>query len=100
MGLYLQSAPPREIISRMLRNLKDIHRTQEDWVRLIAVEDRLIVLQPDAWQEYRDRGIAWAAQGEIARAIADLETYLARAEDALDIDMISERLGQLRRSQR
>ena len=100
MGLYLQSAPPREIISRMLRNLKDIHRTQEDWVRLIAVEDRLIVLQPDAWQEYRDRGIAWAAQGEIARAITDLETYLARAEDALDIDMISERLGQLRRSQR
>jgi regulator of sirC expression with transglutaminase-like and TPR domain len=100
MGLYLQSAPPREIISRMLRNLKDIHRTQEDWVRLIAVEDRLIVLQPDAWQEYRDRGIAWAAQGEISRAITDLETYLARAEDALDIDMISERLGQLRRSQR
>jgi len=96
MGLYLQSAPPRDIISRMLRNLKEIHKTQEDWPRLIAVEDRLIVLQPDAWPEYRDRGLAWAAQGEAARAISDLETYLAHAEDALDIDAMSERVSQLR----
>src|SRR6478609_3751829 len=44
LGLYLQPAMPREILSRMLRNLKEIHRTQEDWVRLIAVQDRLVVL--------------------------------------------------------
>lgn len=96
MGLYLQSAPPREIISRMLRNLKEIHKTQEDWQRLIPVEDRLIVLQPEGWNEYRDRGLAWAAQGDAERAIADLETYLAHAEDALDIDVISERVSRLR----
>ncbi|MGH8848287.1 MAG: SirB1 family protein [Polaromonas sp.] len=96
IGLYLQSAPPREIISRMLHNLKEIHKSQEDWLRLIAVQDRLIVLQPDAWPEYRDRGLAWAAQGEAARAVADLETYLANAEDALDIDAMAERLARLR----
>ncbi len=33
LGLYLQPAPPREIIGRMLRNLKEIHRAQEDWQR-------------------------------------------------------------------
>jgi regulator of sirC expression with transglutaminase-like and TPR domain len=98
MGLYLQSALPREIISRMLRNLQDIHKTQEDWPRLIAVQDRLIVLQPDAWSEYRERGLAWAAQGEVAQAVADLETYLDHAEDALDLDVISERLAELRRT--
>ena len=98
MGLYLQSALPREIISRMLRNLQDIHKTQEDWPRLIAVQDRLIVLQPDAWSEYRERGLAWAAQGEVAQAVADLETYLGHAEDALDIDVIAERLAELRRA--
>ncbi len=99
MGLYLQSAAPRDIISRMLRNLKEIHKTQEDWLRLIAVQDRLIVLQPEAWIEYRDRGLAWAAQGEAARAVADLETYLAHAEDALDIDAMVERLMELRRGE-
>ncbi len=96
IGLFLQSAPPREIIGRMLRNLKEIHKTQEDWQRLIAVEDRLIVLQPDAWSEYRDRGLAWAVQGQAERAVPDLEKYLARAEDALDLDAVALRLAQLR----
>ncbi|MEP6589418.1 MAG: tetratricopeptide repeat protein, partial [Polaromonas sp.] len=78
------------------RNLQEIHKTQEDWPRLIAVQDRLIVLQPDAWTEYRERGLAWAAQGDVAYAVADLETYLAHADDALDIDAIAERVTQLR----
>ena len=96
MGLYLQSAPPREIIGRMLRNLKEIHKTQEDWLRLIAVEDRLIVLQPDAWPEYRDRGLAWAAQGQAGRAVPDLEIYLEHVDDAMDLVSVSERLAELR----
>ena len=98
IGLYLKSSPPRDIITRMLRNLKDIHKSQEDLPRLIAVLDRLIVLQPDAWPEHRDRALAWAALGDLTRAVADLETYLAHAEDALDIDAMAERLAQLRRS--
>jgi regulator of sirC expression with transglutaminase-like and TPR domain len=100
IGLYLQSAAPRDIIGRMLRNLKEIHKTQEDWLRLIAVEDRLIVLQPDAWSEYRDRGLAWAVQGEPSRAVPDLEKYLAGAEDALDLDSVAEKLSQLRKERR
>ncbi len=96
IGLYLQSASPRDIISRMLRNLKDIHKTQEDWQRLIAVVDRLIVLHPDSWSEYRDRGLAWAVLGHADRATADLETYLAHSRDALDLDAVAERLAELR----
>ena len=96
LGLYLQSAPPRDIISRMLRNLKEIHKTQEDWQRLIAVTNRLIVLHPDAWAEYRDRGLAWAVQGQAALAVPDLEKYLAHAEDAPDIDVVAQRVAQLR----
>ena len=96
LGLYLQSAPPRDIISRMLRNLKDIHRTQEDWQRLIAVSNRLIVLHPDAWGEYRDRGLALAVQGKTALAVPDLELYLAHAQHALDIDVVAQRVARLR----
>ncbi|KTT27852.1 tetratricopeptide repeat protein [Pseudacidovorax intermedius] len=97
LGLYLQPAPPREIVARMLRNLKEIHSAQEDWARLIAVEDRLLVLLPEAWAEYRDRGLAHAEQGHTAQAVQDLETYLAHAEDALDVDAIAERAAALRR---
>ena len=59
--------------------------------------DRLIVLQPDGWTDYRDRALVWAAMGDAEHAVADLETYLAHAEDALDIDAMAERLAQLRR---
>jgi regulator of sirC expression with transglutaminase-like and TPR domain len=98
LGLYLQSAPPRDIIARMLRNLKEIHRAQEDWQRLIAVQDRLIVLMPQAWGEYRDRGLAHAEQGHSAQAVQDLEVYLQHAQDALDIDIVAERVAGLRRA--
>jgi len=99
LGLYLQPATPREIIGRMLRNLKEIHQTQEDWTRLIAVQDRLVVLLPDAWSEHRDRGLAHAEQGNTSSAVRDLETYLVHAEDALDIDVIAERVAALRRAE-
>ena len=98
LGLYLQAASSRDIIGRMLRNLKEIHRTQEDWTRLIAVQDRLIVLMPDAWGEYRDRGLAHAEQGNTAQAVADLETYLDHAEEGLDLDVLADRVKQLRRA--
>ena len=39
LGLYLQAAQPREIIARMLRNLKEVHRASQDWPRLVAVQD-------------------------------------------------------------
>ena len=98
IGLYLQAAEPRDIIERMLRNLKDIHKTQEDWPRLIAVLDRLLVLHPTAWSEHRDRGLALAEKGEPERALIDLETYLAHAEDALDLDEVADRMADLRRA--
>ena len=96
MGLYLQAAAPREIIARMLRNLKEIHQSQQDWVRLIAVLDRLVLVHPKSWPDYRDRGLAWAAQGQPRRALSDLETYLAHAFDALDRQSIVERVAEIR----
>ena len=99
LALYLQAASPREIIARMLRNLKEIYMSQEDHARLIAVLDRLLVLQPDSWSDHRDRGLAWAEQGDAQRALPDLQAYLDHAEDALDLDVVSQRVAQLRRAQ-
>jgi len=98
LGLYLQASPPREIVARMLRNLKEIHRAQENWTRMVAVQDRLVVLLPQAWSEYRDRGLAHAELGHTAQAVSDLEAYLAHVEEGLDIDAIAARVSELRRA--
>ncbi|MDP2016743.1 SirB1 family protein [Hydrogenophaga sp.] len=98
VGLYLQAATPRDIVARLLRNLKEIHRTQEDWLRLIAVQDRLLILLPDAWSEYRDRGLAWAEMGDLRLAVNDLEIYVEHSDDTMDREAISQRVQELRRA--
>jgi regulator of sirC expression with transglutaminase-like and TPR domain len=97
VGLYLQTAPSRDVLARVLRNLKEIHHTQADWARLIGVLDRLVILLPMDWTERRDRGLAWAEAGEPAKAVADLEGYLAHAEDPLDADAVQHRVDALKR---
>jgi regulator of sirC expression with transglutaminase-like and TPR domain len=56
----------------------------------------LLVLQPESWSEYRDRGLAWAERGDAVRALGDLQVYLDHAEDAFDLDEVRLRLARLR----
>jgi regulator of sirC expression with transglutaminase-like and TPR domain len=97
LGLYLQSAAPRHIIARMLLNLKEIYRTQEDWQRMLPVQDRLITLDATDWIEYRDRGLAFAALGKATAAVRDFDVYLANTPDAVDAKGIALRALELRR---
>ena len=98
LGLYLQAAPGRDIIARMLHNLKEIYRAQRDWRRMLATQERLIVLLPGAWSEYRDRGLAHAEMGNTEQALADLECYLVHADKRVDLEAIADRVDGLRRS--
>lgn len=100
LGLFLQAATPRDVIARLLRNLKEIHRSHEDWPRLRAVCDRLVVLLPQAWDERRDRGLALAALGQDEAATADLAAYVQHQPDADDVPALRERLQALRRRRR
>ncbi len=98
LGLYLQAAQPREIIARMLRNLKEVHQANADWPRLLAVQERLVRLLPAAWDEVRDRGLVHAECGHAALAVADLETYLAHTRGDDNTELLAERLQALRRT--
>ena len=96
LGLFLQAAPPRDVIARLLRNLKEIHRTSEDWARLLPVLERLVVLLPEGWEERRDRGLARAELGRFAEAAEDLRCYLDHCPLADDADALRRRLAELR----
>lgn len=95
LGLYLQPATPRDILTRMLRNLKEIFSSQTDWPRLKCVLDRLIVLNPDALYERRDRGLACIEMGLNEQARDDLNAYVSQANSASDVDLIRARLASL-----
>jgi regulator of sirC expression with transglutaminase-like and TPR domain len=97
LGLFLQAAPARDVIARILRNLKEIHRTAEDWPRLLAVQQRLVILLPQVWDERRDRGLTYAELGFDELAMRDLGAYLDHAADAPDRAAIADRLAGLAR---
>jgi regulator of sirC expression with transglutaminase-like and TPR domain len=95
LGSFLQPARPREVIARMLRNLKEVFRSSQDAARLLAIAERLVILLPDAWEERRDRGLVHAALGARFPAMADLAGYLEHAPDAPDRPAIRKRLAEL-----
>ena len=94
--LFLQPAAARDIVARVLRNLKEIHRLAQDWPRLLAVSERLVRVLPDDWAERRDRGLTWAELGQPERALADLEGYLRHQPDAEDAEAVALRVQALR----
>ena len=97
LGLFLQASPPRDVLARLLFNLKEIHRSAQDWPRLLAVQQRLVLLLPQASEQRRDRGLVWADLGRPAEAADDLAAYLAARPDAADAAVLRQRLADLRR---
>ena len=95
LGLYLQACPPRDLLARMLRNLKEIFRSQEDWPRLLAVMDRLVILLPTDLHERRDRGLVHAELGHAGLALSDLQAYLEAQPEAADHAALSERVREI-----
>lgn len=93
---WLDAVSPRQIIGRMLHNLKKIYVETGDDVRALWVTDRLVMLAPGDPVERRDRGLVEARLGGIAAAVEDLEAYLAAAPAAEDAGKVRDIADQLR----
>lgn len=100
LGLFLQSAPPRDVLARMLRNLKEIHRSSRDWQRALAVAHRLVILLPHACEERRDRGLVLAELGQYPQAIEDMDAYLQQRPEAEDHAVLAARIEEWRSASR
>jgi regulator of sirC expression with transglutaminase-like and TPR domain len=96
LGLYLRTALPRDIIARMLRNLKHVHRQSGHLAGQLAVQDRLVCLLPQAWEEWRDRGLALAEARRTDAALADLAVYLQHSPVAADAAALRRLVSELR----
>jgi regulator of sirC expression with transglutaminase-like and TPR domain len=92
LGLFLQAASPRDVIARMLRNLRQIHEGRGDAVRLLAVLDRQIVLEPEDWETYRVRGDVLDGLGRQGEAAFDWGLYLEHTPEAADADALQRRI--------
>jgi len=91
----LATLPKKQILKRMLGNLKAIYGRADELVKMLAVLDRLIILDPGAVEEVRDRGAVYLRLEGYGQAKVDFETYLRLAPDAKDAAAIREQLIDL-----
>jgi regulator of sirC expression with transglutaminase-like and TPR domain len=86
----------KAIISRMLFNLKGIYYQKDEYAKALSVVDRILMLNPGIPSEIRDRGLLYMQTSLFAKALADLEFYLANASSPEDSSNIQGHVKTLR----
>ncbi|MDQ2898421.1 MAG: transglutaminase-like domain-containing protein [Acidobacteriota bacterium] len=74
----------RQIILRMIHNLRGIYVSQGAYAKELQILDLLVRADPDAAEEYKHRGLAHLRSRQMRAAKADLRRYLQLAPDAPD----------------
>ena len=92
---FLEAATNRQILARVLRNLKAIYRDTDQPERLLAVLNRMLLVVPEAAAELRDRGIVYQRLECYRAALKDLTDYVEREPQAADLDEVRARLMEV-----
>jgi regulator of sirC expression with transglutaminase-like and TPR domain len=76
---FFQVVTARQLLVRMLTNLKQIYVRQEQWQACLTVVEQILVVVPDANEQLRDRGVLHYQLQNWSAARQDLQAYLARS---------------------
>ena len=92
---FLEPATNRQILARILRNLKGVYRQAGMPERMLDVLNRALVVSPDSTSDLRDRGVVYQQLQCYRAALRDLTDYLAREPDAADLEETRAKLIEL-----
>jgi regulator of sirC expression with transglutaminase-like and TPR domain len=92
---FLEPATNRQILARVLRNLKGIYREADQPQRMLDVLNRMLLVVPDASAELRDRGIVYQRLECYRAALKDLSDYVEREPEAPDFEEVRARLMEV-----
>jgi regulator of sirC expression with transglutaminase-like and TPR domain len=85
---FLKAATRREMLVRLLMNLKSLYLNARDHDKALAAVERILLIKPIAVGEIRDRGVILAQLGRKNEALEQLEAYLSMAPEAGDSERI------------
>jgi regulator of sirC expression with transglutaminase-like and TPR domain len=92
----LRAARPKEVLARMLQNLRSIYLDRSDLPRALSAVDRQLLVQPDDPRVLRDRARLCEQLGGTEAAAADLEKALSLEPNASDAAALRARVDRLR----
>ena len=93
---HLASISKRDMIARLLMNLKGAYLRLHDDEQALAAVDRLLLLRPDDVDEVRDRGLLLYRLQRYVPAIEALMRYLAEQPEAPDREAVEAHIRTLR----
>ena len=86
----------RQILVRMLANLRGTYVHREEWAKSLTVVDHLLVLDGEGSVHVRDRGSLLVKLGDLLRGAAEWERYLTAHPQAADGDKVKRELRRVR----
>ena len=94
---FLRAVSKRDMILRLLVNLKGLYVSVRDDRRALAAVERLLLLHPDAPGELRDRGMLLLKLGRRSEAREQLQGYVDFFPQAADAPRIRSLVRRLAR---
>jgi regulator of sirC expression with transglutaminase-like and TPR domain len=89
----LRPASKREILTRVLRNLRAAQLAARDWTAALGTIELLAVAEPTDPDHGRDRGLLLGRMGRFGDAVATLTRYLEERPDADDAADVRQLMG-------
>lgn len=96
LGEVLASASPRQILVRLIGNLKKIYTESGETDKAIGAISLLLIVDPTAAGALRDRGLLYREIEAYRAALGDLARYLELAPDAEDAEVVRHLVVELR----
>lgn len=93
---FLDPVWPKQILVRLLRNLKASYWLQGLEMKALQVIEWVTILDPDSPAEYRERGFINQELGDFAKAAEDFDRYLSLSPDAEDSETIRDAIARLK----
>ena len=92
---FLEAAGKKQILRRMLNNLKMIYLRDAAYLKALPVLQRLVILDPAAADDVRDRGAIYLQLECFKQALEDFERYVKLMPDAADAALVREKIIEL-----
>ncbi|HEX7733704.1 MAG TPA: transglutaminase-like domain-containing protein [Ktedonobacteraceae bacterium] len=93
---WLEPLSAKQLLARMLTNLKNLYRHKGDYSRALMACDRLLLINPDQPAELHDRGILHFHLKHYSRAIHDLGKYVELAPQADNVEEVRQQIKMIR----
>ena len=95
---YLLPVSRRQILTRMLNNLRHIYMSLRQFKKALAIVDLVLAIYPRSPEDVKQRAMLRFSVGELPGAISDLDQYLQLNPEASDADEIRQTALGMRRT--